>query len=51
MLTGKHLIAGEWVAGHATFLSSPAHGAAREYAVGTPAHVDAAVQAAEAAAP
>ncbi|MCF1708680.1 aldehyde dehydrogenase (NADP(+)) [Tabrizicola sp. J26] len=49
MLTGKHLIAGEWVAGDATFLSSPATGEALAYAVGTPAHVDRAVQAAEAA--
>jgi alpha-ketoglutaric semialdehyde dehydrogenase len=47
MLTGKHLIAGQWVAGAATFRSSPAHGAARDYAIGTPAHVDHAVQAAE----
>ena len=49
MLTGKHLIAGEWVAGDATFLSSPATGEALAFAVGTPAHVDRAVQAAEAA--
>jgi NADP-dependent aldehyde dehydrogenase len=47
ILTGKHLIAGEWVAGEASFRSSPASGAARDYAVGTPAHVDRAVQAAE----
>ena len=46
MLTGKHLIAGEWVAGDATFLSSPATGEALAFAVGTPAHVDRAVQAA-----
>jgi alpha-ketoglutaric semialdehyde dehydrogenase len=46
-LTGKHLIAGEWVSGEATFRSSPSHGEARDYAVGTPAHVDTAVQAAE----
>ena len=26
MLTGKHLIAGNWVAGDATFKSEPAHG-------------------------
>ena len=26
MLTGKHLIAGEWVAGDATFKNEPAHG-------------------------
>lgn len=51
MLTGKHLIAGEWVAGDTTFLSSPATGDALAFAVGTPAHVDTAVQAAEAAYP
>ncbi|PZR00191.1 MAG: aldehyde dehydrogenase (NADP(+)) [Cereibacter sphaeroides] len=49
MLTGKHLIAGEWVAGDSTFRSSPAHGEALDFSVGTPAHVDAAVRAAEAA--
>ncbi|MEY4697921.1 MAG: hypothetical protein RIT14_2349 [Pseudomonadota bacterium] len=49
MLTGKHLIAGEWVAGSATFTSSPAHGAAHAFAVGTPDHVHRAVEAAEAA--
>lgn len=49
MLTGKHLIAGQWVAGDATFQSSPATGAAKTFAVGTPAHVDQAVKGAEAA--
>jgi NADP-dependent aldehyde dehydrogenase len=49
MLTGKHLIAGEWVAGGTTFTSSPAHGPSHEFSVGTPAHVDAACEAAEAA--
>ena len=49
MLTGKHLIAGDWVLGEATFRSSPAQGEALEYSVGTPAHVDRAVRAAEAA--
>ncbi|MCZ4290657.1 aldehyde dehydrogenase (NADP(+)) [Hoeflea alexandrii] len=47
MLTGKHLIAGNWVAGDATFKSEPAHGDVHEFAVGTPAHVDTAVKAAE----
>ncbi|WP_193175823.1 aldehyde dehydrogenase (NADP(+)) [Oricola nitratireducens] len=47
MLTGHHLIAGEWVAGDATFASEPAHGEAHDFSVGTPAHVDAAVKAAE----
>ena len=51
MLTGKHLIAGNWVASDTTFLSSPATGEALAFAVGTPAHVDAAVQGAEAANP
>ncbi len=45
--SGKHLIAGEWVAGDATFTSSPAHGEAREFSEGSPAHVDRACQAAE----
>ncbi len=51
MLTAKYLIAGQWVAGDTTFLSSPATGEALTFAVGTPSHVDAAVQAAEAAFP
>jgi len=46
---GKHLIAGEWVAGEATFRSEPAHGLAHDFAVGTPALVDRACEAAEAA--
>jgi NADP-dependent aldehyde dehydrogenase len=44
---GRHLIAGEWVAGAATFRNEPASGAAHDFAVGTPAHVDAAARAAE----
>jgi len=51
MLTGHHLIAGEWVAGATTFASSPATGEAQQFAVGTPALVDRAVLAAEAAFP
>jgi len=51
MLTGKHLIAGDWVAGETKFHSSPAHGAAHEFSVGTPALVDRACDAAEAAFP
>ena len=47
MLSGNHLIAGDWVAGEATFASEPAHGEAHDFSVGTPAHVDAAVTAAE----
>lgn len=44
---GKHLIAGEWVAGDTTFTSEPAHGDAFNYSVGTPALVDQAANAAE----
>jgi len=44
---GKHLIAGEWVAGNETFQSSPAHGDAHSFSVGTVALVDQAVKAAE----
>jgi NADP-dependent aldehyde dehydrogenase len=51
MFTGKHLIAGEWVAGSQQFMSSPATGAALAFAVGTPQDVDAACEAAEAAFP
>jgi len=49
MLTGKHLIAGDWVSGETTFRSSPADGEGLEFSVGTPALVDRAVRAAEAA--
>ncbi|WP_422074445.1 aldehyde dehydrogenase (NADP(+)) [Tranquillimonas rosea] len=44
---GKHLIAGEWIAGEATFNSQPAHGDAHAFSVGTPDLVDRAVKAAE----
>ncbi|GGL70231.1 aldehyde dehydrogenase (NADP(+)) [Wenxinia marina] len=44
---GKHLIAGEWVAGDATFRSEPASGEAFDYAVGTPDVIDRAAKAAE----
>lgn len=50
MLTGKHLIAGNWVEGPTRFASSPAHGPAHDFALGTPAHVAAACAAAEDAA-
>ncbi|GAB4353494.1 MAG: aldehyde dehydrogenase (NADP(+)) [Kiloniellaceae bacterium] len=46
-LTGKHLVAGDWVAGRETFNSGPAMGPQRAFAVGTPAEVDAAAKAAE----
>lgn len=51
MFTGKHLIAGEWVAGSQQFMSSPATGAPMAFAVGTPQDVNAACEAAEAAFP
>ncbi|MEN8831776.1 aldehyde dehydrogenase (NADP(+)) [Pacificibacter sp.] len=44
---GKHLIAGAWLAGEAQFASTPAHGPAHRFSVGTPAHVDMACQSAE----
>lgn len=47
MLSGKHLIAGNWVEGAETFTSSPAHGPSLAFAKGTTADVDAAVVAAE----
>ena len=49
MLTGKHLIAGQWVDGTTVFSSAPAHGPAHEFATGSPELVDRACQAAEAA--
>ncbi|NAZ36184.1 aldehyde dehydrogenase (NADP(+)) [Rubellimicrobium sp. CFH 75288] len=45
---GRHLVAGEWLEGESTFLSAPASGEPRPYAVGSPALVDRAVRAAEA---
>lgn len=49
MITGKHLIAGEWLDGDATFLSEPASGPSHDFAVGTVALVDQACEEAEAA--
>ncbi|WP_373356488.1 aldehyde dehydrogenase (NADP(+)) [Pseudoroseicyclus sp. CXY001] len=46
---GKHLIAGEWVAGAETFASDPATGPAHDYAKGTVEDVAKASAAAEAA--
>ncbi len=46
---GKHLIAGDWVAGDDTFASAPAFGPAHDYAVGRLTDVDRAAKAAEAA--
>jgi 2,5-dioxopentanoate dehydrogenase len=51
MLTGKHLIAGDWVGSAQSFQSSPAHGPARSFSAGTPSHVETACEAAEAAFP
>ena len=51
MLTGHHLITGDWVSNRETFASSPAHGPSHPFSIGTPAHVDQAVNAAEAAFP
>jgi alpha-ketoglutaric semialdehyde dehydrogenase len=47
MLTGKHLIAGQWLAGERTFKSEPSSGEAHEFAVGSPVLVDQAAKAAE----
>ena len=44
---GKHLIAGDWVAGETTFTSDPASGSPYAFGVGTPALVDRAARAAE----
>src|SRR5690606_10817800 len=44
---GQHLIAGEWVAGETTFASTPATGPSHKFAVGTPALVARACEAAE----
>lgn len=49
MLIGKHLIAGDWVGGDEVFTSAPVTGPQQDFAVGTAAHVDAAVEEAEAA--
>lgn len=47
MLTGKHLIAGEWVGSDQSFTNEPVTGEADSFAVGTPELVDRAVMAAE----
>ncbi len=49
MLTGKHLIAGEWIGADTTFASEPAHGPSHDFSVGTAAIIDNAVEAAESA--
>ncbi|AZV80201.1 aldehyde dehydrogenase (NADP(+)) [Parasedimentitalea marina] len=47
MLTGKHLIAGQWVGSDQTFANMPVSGAVDHFSVGTPILVDAAAKAAE----
>ena len=49
MLTGKHLIAGEWIASQDKFSNEPVTGAADEFPVGTAELVDQAARAADAA--
>lgn len=49
MLTGKHLINGQWVTGDSQFESSPAHGPAYSFSVGTVVEVEQAANVAEAA--
>jgi len=46
-ISGKHLIAGNWVAGDETFISQPVDGDGLPFAQGTTAHIDAAAKAAE----
>ncbi len=48
---GKHLIAGRWIGSDSTFASDPAHGPSHDFCVGTPALVDEACIATEAAFP
>ena len=47
MITGKHLIAGEWIATKERFQSDPASGVPQSFSIGTPELVDQAVKAAE----
>ncbi len=47
MLTGKHLVAGQWLDGEDTFENEPVTGAPDTFAVGTVGLVDRAAQAAE----
>lgn len=47
MLTGQHLIAGQWIGGGEQFTNAPVSGDPDNFSVGTPALVDAAAQAAE----
>ena len=47
MTSGKHLIAGKWIAGDRTFQNNVLVGEASNFSVGTPAHINAACEAAE----
>lgn len=47
LLSGRHLVAGHWVAGKDSFRSSPAAGEGLDFSVGTSADVDRAATAAE----
>jgi len=47
MITGKHLIAGNWIGGGDSFKSSPSDGPSYEFSVGTPTLIDKAAKAAE----
>ena len=49
MLTGKHLVAGDWVATETQFSSAPLSGPTHDFSVGTPELVQRAAEAAEAA--
>ena len=51
MITGKHLIAGNWVGGGNLFESSPSKGPSYKFSVGNPKLVDKAAKAAEEAFP
>ena len=47
MLTGKHLIAGNWMLGPSVFENTLVEGTADQFSVGAPELVDIAAQAAE----
>ena len=47
MIKGKHLIAGYWIGGGDSFISSPSDGPSYEFSVGTPTLIDKAAKAAE----
>lgn len=49
MLTGQHLIVGQWTGSDDRFASTPAHGPSHDFAKGSAALVDRAVEGAEAA--